>query len=157
MIRQSGMTCIRLADRSIIPVWLELAAEVTDVFESDMASDPEFHAYMARSLERQQVLVGYLDGVPAGIITFSQRRNAIAWLSVFVCCRNQGVGSALVSRAINCLDQTQPIEVITFRSGHGPGEAARHLYAKIGFKETDATMTHNGKPRALMELHPGQC
>jgi ribosomal protein S18 acetylase RimI-like enzyme len=122
-----------------VPGWLELAAEVEQLF-GPMVDDPEFHRALARSISRTTALCARVDDGPpgaqlAGALIFSPHhpRCVIRWLAVRASWRGQGCGTALVREAFRRF-ATYPctIEVDTFGAGH-PGEGARHFYEHLGF------------------------
>jgi ribosomal protein S18 acetylase RimI-like enzyme len=51
--------------------------------------------------------------------------------------RNKGIGGKLLEKALNELDKSKEITVETYRDNYIPGQPARHLYKRFGFKETE--------------------
>ena len=148
------MVVVKEAQLSVRNAWLELATEVADLFEADMANDPSFHQYIERVVASHQAFAAYADADVAGIVTISRRRNCIAWLAVFERFRNRGIGTELLRHAIRHLDTGRDIEVVTFRPGTLQGEPARNLYLRCGFRDKDPAFEHDGRPRCLMALSP---
>ena len=122
------------------------------MFGEKMVDDSGFHFYMKRSIEKEQVFVAYVDSCPAGIVSISKKHNSIAWFAVFREHQNRGIGTDLLRYALARLNRTRNVDVTTFRDGYAPGAAGRHVYAKCGFKEYDATIMHHGLLRAIMRL-----
>lgn len=90
-----------------------------------------------------------------GIIAFSTKKNCITWFGVCERYRRRGVGSSLLTCAINQLDHDKEIKVPTFRDTHTHAQAARGIYAKFGFTVTDNNFFQDNQPRCLMTITPG--
>jgi ribosomal protein S18 acetylase RimI-like enzyme len=114
-----------------IPAWLELAAEVGDLFGADMASDPGFRGTLQRNIGRGAALCVRIDGHLAGGMLF--RESTINWLAVGRAYRRGGIGRALVGYALEV--GSARVRVTTFGADHPHPEAgaARHLYRAMGF------------------------
>ena len=146
---------VEIASREIISQWLELAKEVEPIFQANMADDPEFNAFMERKLAQLEVLsVRNKNSNLMGVITISRNKNSISWFAVFQMYRGIGVGSKLLEYAINELDSSKEIEVITFREDYVEGIPARIVYQKFGFVDYDLSIEMNGFPRSLMKRYP---
>ena len=72
-----------------------------------------------------------------GVLLFSKKHNMICCLAVAPDFRRQGIGSALLSEAIENLDRTRDITVSTFREDDPKGIAPRALYRSFNFLESD--------------------
>ena len=122
-----------------LPKWLEVADDVGEIMRvSDMRNNINFLEYAKRKLEQNNAIMAY-DGdnkKVAGFIGFSRHNNSITWLGVIQEYRNQGIGSKLLSAALNELDPNKKITVNTYPEDYLPGKPARNLYFKHGFIET---------------------
>jgi ribosomal protein S18 acetylase RimI-like enzyme len=81
------VTCATEAD---IPEWLELAAEVGELFGADMANDPAFRETLKRNIGRGTALCVKIDERLAGGMLY--RAGSINWLAVRRAFRRRGVG-----------------------------------------------------------------
>ncbi len=148
---------IKALSSDYIPQWLDLAREMEPIFQGIMVNDTKFQDFMKRKIEEKEVFM-VLDRmnplVVMGIIAFSKKNNHVAWFGVFEKYRKKGVGSKLLECAINQLDNTKEIEVITFRDDQPYALPAKNIYKKYGFKEIDNSMFHNNQPRCLMKRPP---
>ncbi len=77
-----------------------------------------------------------------------------------ICClavsaehRRQGIGSALLEKALDELDRSREISVSTFREDDEKGTAPRALYKKFGFKEAEL-IEEFGYPNQRFVLYP---
>ena len=70
---------VEAATEGDIPAWLELAAEVGDLFGVDMAGDPEFHRTLKCNIARGTAFCVRVDNELAGAMLF--RRGWINGLS----------------------------------------------------------------------------
>ena len=95
----------------------------------------------------------------AGVLLLSARHNMICCMAVAPEYRRQGIGSALLQKALSLLDRNRDITVITFREEDDKGAAPRALYARFGF-EPDELIVEDGYPaqrfilRADSEVRP---
>lgn len=103
-----------------------------------MDTDKNFLEYAKRKLEQSDAIMAYDEKNRrcAGFIGFSRHNNSITWLGVKEEYRNKGVGSTLLSSALNELDRSKRITVNTYPKDYMPGQSARKLYFKHGFMET---------------------
>ena len=90
-----------------------------------------------------------------GVLLFSLKYNMICCLAVSNDYRNQGIGSKLLTYALEKLDRTQPITVSTFREEDEKGTAPRALYQKFGFLP-DELIEEFGYPNQRFVLHPNR-
>ncbi|MBC8080729.1 MAG: GNAT family N-acetyltransferase [Gorillibacterium sp.] len=138
--------------------WLELAADVAEVFRApDMANDREFHEYMQAKINKYEAFmaVDYVSNRCMGIIGFSKNDNRITWFGVFEKHRNKGVGSKLLKCALNQLDWKKEITVETYSDDYMPGVPAKHVYRKFGFEDIDTSLTDKlGNPIWQMAIGP---
>ena len=119
--------------------WLAVANDVGDIMRvPNMGTDADFIEYAKRKLEQDNAIMAYDSDNEqcAGFIGFSRSNNSITWLGVAEAYRNQGIGSILLSAALDELDKTKPITVNTYPASYLPGRPARSLYFKHGFTET---------------------
>lgn len=122
-----------------LPKWLEVADDVGGIMRiPDMRNDKTFLEYAKRKLENNNAIMAFdkVNNKCTGFIGFSHTNNSITWLGVKSDYRNQGIGSKLLSLALNQLDNNKPIKVNTYPASYLPGKPARNLYFKYGFIET---------------------
>jgi ribosomal protein S18 acetylase RimI-like enzyme len=126
---------VRVAVPEDLPPWLELAAEVGDLFGADMANDPGFRGTIERNIGRGSAFCAEMEDVFAGGMLF--RNGTINWLAVRRRDRRRGVGRALVSFALG--SGADSVRVTTFAADHPHPEAraARELYLAMGFVPSD--------------------
>ena len=91
------------------------------------------------------------DNVVIGVLLFSRRLNMICCLAVSSDCRRQGIASALLDKALEELDKSRDVTVLTFREDDEKGIAPRALYKKFGFTEAWLTVEF-GYPNQTMIL-----
>jgi ribosomal protein S18 acetylase RimI-like enzyme len=143
---------IEIATNEIIPVWDDLAREVEPLFEGRMAGVKEFREFQERKIaQKEAILAKDSSGTIMGIIAISHHNNGISWFATLIKYRGKGVGNALLSYAINDLDQSKEICVITFKETDPGGLPARRLYHKFGFEEINNNYFAEGHYRCLMK------
>jgi ribosomal protein S18 acetylase RimI-like enzyme len=145
---------IEIASKEIIPAWENLAREVESLFEGRMAGQKDFRAFMARRIAQHEAFIvrdNKKSGKLLGLIAISHKNNTISWFAVSEKHRNEGIGEMLLAYAVNDLDKTREISVITFRENQEKGLPARKLYQKFGFKDDKKDFVYNGLHRCLMK------
>lgn len=139
--------------REDIYSWSELVREVSPVFpglETEEALE-EHRNTVLEFMDDKRALCVKIGGRIAGVLLFSVKHNMICCLAVSPMHRNKGIASALLSAALERLDQNRDITVTTFREGDEKGTAARALYKKFGFSE-DKLVEEFGYPNQLFIL-----
>jgi len=119
--------------------WLDVADDVGEIMRvPNMRNNSIFLEYAKRKLEQNNAIMAYDENKKtcAGFIGFSRHNNSITWLGVKEKHRNQGIGSGLLSSALNELDASKHITVNTYPKSYLPGRPARKLYFRHGFIET---------------------
>ncbi|MDF2544216.1 MAG: N-acetyltransferase [Herbinix sp.] len=119
--------------------WLEVARDVGIIMRCpNMDLDPEFLEYAKRKLMQNNAIMAYDTDKKkcAGFVGFSRHNNSITWLGVKEAYRNLGIGSKLLSNALDNLDRRHCITVNTYPKDYLLGQPARRLYFKHGFIET---------------------
>lgn len=149
---------IRLAETSDLSDWRVVAWNVAELFGNPMmADDPEFIDYATRKIKQREAIaaVNRETNECVGFIAFSRHYNRITWLGVLDSCRCKGIGSELLKAALKELDASKEISVVTFREGYLPGQPARHLYIKHGFRDVGNTILDPlGNERCKLTLYP---
>ncbi|HBL84387.1 MAG: hypothetical protein A2Y17_04830 [Clostridiales bacterium GWF2_38_85] len=148
---------IRWATNEDKATWTELADTVAVLFNSpNMASDKFFHDYMESKISKYEALaaVDRMSGRVLGVIGFSRTNSRISWFAVQPNSRDRGIGKRLLGTALRHLDNKREIIVITFPADCAGGEAARAVYQKAGFTETEEFNDENGNKRCKMTLSP---
>ena len=138
---------------SMMPSLINLAREVEPLFEARLADDRGFQEFIAKKILQHEALVVCEESNLSslmGLIAFSHNNNAISWFAVFEQYRGRGIGTELLSQALNELDSKREVSVITFRENNKAGNPARRLYQKFGFKDFDVNFFHDEHPRCLM-------
>lgn len=120
--------------------WLDLAKEVEPLF-GPMVDDMAFREGLKQAImEKRALCVSELQEngrrVCQGGIVISQPANEILWLAVSQKSRGRGIGMALLTEAIACLDRNRPITVTTFDQTIKAGLPARRLYHLLGFRDS---------------------
>jgi len=135
--------------------WLTLAGEVEHLF-GPMCEVHEFQNALKSAISEsrafcvKKVSSGGQTFLEGGIL-ISRSPNAIAWLAVSASSRGRGIGSFLLSHALSCFPEKDPVYVQTFASGCKEGMPARHLYRKAGFIDLEPReLTPAGIPTVLM-------
>lgn len=144
---------IGIATGDITPEWLEIAQEVESIFQGSMVDNEEFHTFMRRKMEKNEVIIARdteNSNKLMGLIAISYKNNTISWFAVFKKYRGIGLGSILLEYAITELNNKNEIFVTTFREDYEDGKPARRLYQKFGFEDNDTNIVHHGQPRSLM-------
>ena len=129
---------IRFAEEDELEKWKIVARNVAEIFGNPtMDTDIEFIDYAQRKIKQKEALIAVddINNEFYGIIGFSKHFNRITWFGVIDKYRNKGIGSKLLEKALNELDKTKEITVETYRENYIPGQPARHVYIKYGFKE----------------------
>jgi len=143
---------IKWTNENDINSWLELATEVSPVFQhpSDMSKDSEFFIYIKNKISKYEALtaIDYMSGKCMGFIGFSRTHNRISWFAVSEKYRNKNAGNRLLKTALRQLNTNKDITVTTFRNEYIPGLPARNLYNKYGFTLEKLIITENGLLRS---------
>jgi len=106
-----------------------------------MVEDPDFQEGLRQAISGgnafciRKVNGGDGEPLPGGIV-ISREANEILWFAVAGHCRGQGIGKALLRKAITCLDHTRAITVTTFDRSVESGIPARRLYQAFGFEDS---------------------
>lgn len=147
---------IRFVTKEDKEKWIKLAEDVKDVFGApNMPNEPEFHEYIDRKISKYEAIIATdrMTKDSLGIISFSTTHNRIAWLGVFKKYRGKGIGSKLLNCALNQLDWSKEITVVTYPDDYLPGVPARMLYKKFGFDDIDKTLLDEyNNPRWKMSM-----
>jgi ADP-ribose pyrophosphatase YjhB (NUDIX family)/ribosomal protein S18 acetylase RimI-like enzyme len=147
-----GLSVNRATDFDVA-AWIELAAEVGDLFGSDMASDPKFRDSVARNVARGSAFCVRIDGALAGAMLY--KAGSIGWLAVASRFRRRGVARALVAHA---QADGRDLSVTTFGQGHPhpDSQLARGFYRAMGFQVVTecAAVGPDGTPRAQLSWRP---
>ncbi len=135
--------------------WLVLAAEVEKLF-GPMVSEASFCSALLASIEDLNAYCIKNDSeitgpILCGGIILNRLDNEIAWLAVSEKYQGKGIGDALVKYAINSLDNTRPMIVVTFNETISEGKPARNLYHRYGFVDMkDMGFNPAGIPIVMM-------
>ena len=135
--------------------FLDLAAEVEDWF-GPMVDEPGYHRAVRKNIERGSALLAFdVSDVVGGLFFSRQRAPAyeIGWLVVTSSRRSEGIGTALIARAVRDWVQAPAvIGVVTFGADH-PGAASRRFYERLGFVSVGiVTKGPDGGSRERLEL-----
>lgn len=136
--------------------WMNLVAEISWNFPGLETNEKiaEHRKIVLRFISKEQALCAKDDNNKIiGILLFSRGHNMICCLGVSPKHRRYGVGSCLLSKALEQLDRTKDISVSTFREEDEKGTAPRALYKKFGFVE-DELIEEFGYPNQVFLLHP---
>ena len=141
-----------------MPSWLSLAEEVAVLFgDPFFPGQARFRDFMEKRIEQYEAVIAEerMTNLCFGIIGFSRESNSIDWFAVTGHKRGYGIGTKLLRCALNQLDHTRDITVVTFQQENPDGHAARRVYRKMGFYETEENITDDiGNPRCKMLLPP---
>jgi GNAT superfamily N-acetyltransferase len=141
------------ATDSDVAGWLDLAAEVSDLFGIDMPNDLMFRDSLRQNVARGTAFCVRIDGAIAGGMMFTAGR--IGWLAVSKKYRRRGIGRALVAHA---QAEGRDIRVTTFGNGHPhpDSQTARTLYNVLGFQTLTevAAPGPDGTPREDLVWRP---
>ena len=147
---------IREATVGDIAGWINLAREVEHLF-GPMADCPEFEKGLKRCASEGHAFVSESEkGSIEGAIAIDREANEIAWLAVGRSARGQGVGSALLQRALFALDASRPMRVQTFAEGIEEGEGARRLFSAFGFCEASRAGKNPAGIDTVMMIRPAR-
>jgi ribosomal protein S18 acetylase RimI-like enzyme len=151
---------IRFAEENELSKWKIVAKNVAVIFGNPiMDEDPEFIDYAQRKIKQKEAIIATDDENEKfyGFIGFSKHYNRITWFGVLEKYRNMGIGYKLLEKAIDEMDKTKEITVETYRENYVPGEPARHIYKKFGFKETENNLFDNfGNERCKLTKFPNK-
>jgi len=154
LLHKDDRVLIKWATKNDLPLWYELATEVSQIFQhpTDMGEELKSKASGLGSVGRYEMLtaIDNNSGNNMGFICFSREDNTITWFAVSEKYRGKGAGDRLLKTALGQLDTTKDITVCTFHAGYSHGIAARALYMKHGFT-IEKPSEHNGQPRCEMK------
>jgi GNAT superfamily N-acetyltransferase len=123
-----------------LPEWILLAREVEPLF-GPMAEDPGFLEGLRRAIlcgDAFCVMNGGEEGrkrLQGGIVV-SRTGNEVLWFAVARESRGQGIGKALLEKAVMNLDPARPMTVTTFDATVQEGVPARKVYRTYGFDDS---------------------
>ena len=133
------MNEIVLATPEDIPAWLDLSAEVEELF-GPLVLNPSFRNALERNIARGTALCRRLeDGAPGapllGALLYSPHPPVyeIGWLAVSAPYRRCGVASSLVNHMLAQVISPAEVLVTTFCPGEPGGEPALRFYSSFGF------------------------
>ncbi len=138
-----------------IEKWMKLVNQIRWNFpglETQESLD-EHKATVLKFMSKRQAICVKAGGEIVGVMLFSRGHNMICCLGVSTDYRRHGIASMLMDEALQNLDGTKEISVITFRADDEKGLAPRALYEKYGFIE-DALVEEMGYPNQKYILHP---
>lgn len=146
---------VLLGKPSDIEDWMKLVKSVSRDFpglETDESIE-EHSRTVLKFMGKNQALCVKCGSDIAGVILFSRKLNMICCMAVAPEYRRQGIGSALLEKALDELDKSREISVSTFREDDEKGIAPRALYKKFGFKEAEL-LEEFGYPNQRLVLYP---
>lgn len=146
---------VLLGKPSDIENWMKLVKSVSWNFpglETD-ESIKEHSRTVLKFMGKDQALCVKSGSDIVGVILFSRRLNMICCMAVAPEYRRQGIGHALLEKALDELDRSREISVSTFREDDEKGIAPRALYKKFGFKEAEL-IEEFGYPNQRFVLYP---
>ena len=138
-----------------IASWMELVKNVRWNFpglETESALEEHKNTVLKFMGEKRAICVKDKERI-VGVLLYSLKYNMICCLAVSPDYRKQGIGSELLSYAMERLDRTQPVTVSTFREEDEKGAAPRALYKKFGFIP-DELIEEFGYPNQRFVLYP---
>lgn len=126
------------AQKEDFSAWLDLAKEVEHLF-GPMSNEESFKSALISAIEEGHVFcIKENNSSLCGGIFIVPADNEIGWLAVSKGCRCQGAGTILLKYAIDHLDYTRPIKLVTFADTVLEGLSARKLYLKYGFTDHES-------------------
>lgn len=146
---------VLLGKPSDIEDWMKLVKSVSRDFpglETDESIE-EHSRTVLKFMGKNQALCVKCGSDIAGVILFSRKLNMICCMAVAPEYRRQGIGYALLEKALDELDRSREISVSTFREDDEKGAAPRALYKKFGFKEAEL-IEEFGYPNQRLVLYP---
>lgn len=138
-----------------IDAWMETVKSVRRFFpglETEAALNEHRNTVLKFMQQKRAVCVKDGDRI-IGVLLFSVKYNMICCLAVADAYRKRGIGSKLLTYALERLDRTRPITVSTFREEDKNGAAPRALYKKYGFVPDELTLEF-GYPNQKFVLYP---
>jgi len=156
---EKQMETVRVSTLDDLDGWLALAREVEPIF-GPMADEAAFRTGLKEAILVNNAFcvtrqAGDGRSLFRGGIVVSKEANSILWLAVSRKNRGQGVGKALLAKAVGSLDRRRPIAVTTFYETEEVGLPARRLYLSFGFKDdVPAGVNPAGIPTVTMVLAP---
>lgn len=131
---------VTAATHGDVSAWLDLSREVEPLF-GPLVDNPDFLAVLRRTIDNGAAFcVRADDGPPSaallgGLLWFPDPpQYKLGWLAVAEQARRQGVARRLVDHALATIARPATIRLTTLAQDAPEGEAARRLYARIGFR-----------------------
>lgn len=126
------------ASEADIPGWLELAAEVEELFQAPMSTDPAFAEMLRRKIREGTAFVVRADdeppgGVVIGAALWRSSRREVGWFAVARASRRIGVGRTLLEHPL-AMAGAGSVSVVTFGEDVPDAQAARRFYERFGFR-----------------------
>ena len=148
---------VQFGTPDMIEDWMELVTLVRWNFPGleTRAALEEHRETVLRFMSQHRALCVVCGGKIAGVLLFSVKRNMICCLAVHPDYRRQGIGTALLQKALDSLDSARPVTVTTFREEDEMGAAPRALYRRFGFRK-GKLFEELGYPVQEFVLQPGE-
>ena len=114
---------------------LSMMEQVREAFPG--YQEREFLEALYNAIDCKEALLEEKEGRLAGMLTFSYQQKELTFLAVMPEFRKQGVGKHLIKRMVECFEDGETVQVITFREGDQIGMAARYCYHSCGFVDDE--------------------
>ncbi len=114
---------------------LSMMEQVREAFPG--YQEREFLEALYNAIDCKEALLEEKEGRLAGMLTFSYQQKELTFLAVMPEFRKQGVGKHLIKRMVECFEDGETVQVITFREGDQKGMAARCCYHSCGFVDDE--------------------
>jgi len=126
--------------------WMRMVSAIQSDFPG-FAYDP-YKNIVRKNIQRGTALCVRLNHRIVGVMLYSPNSKHLSFVGVDPMYRKQGIASMMMDELLMRLDD---IQVITYRSRDKRGQAARKLYKKYGFVESELVEVY-GYPQQKMIL-----
>ena len=142
---------IRFAEKSDIPIWMDLMRLVIDGYP--VMNEADYLKEITRHIEEKHALVLKDDGILVGAMAFSDNPSCIDYLGIHPQYRKQDIQKLFLDILLETYLPGKEISMTTYREGDRADTGHRELLKNLGFAEKEL-MIEYGYPTQRFTISP---
>ena len=142
---------IGLAEKSDIPIWMDLMRLVIDGYP--VMNEEDYLNEITRHIEEKHALVLKDDGILVGAMAFSDNPSCIDFLGIHPQYRKQDIQKLFLDVLLETYLPGKEISMTTYREGDKADTGHRELLKNLGFAEREL-MIEYGYPTQRFAISP---